>query len=917
MLQTPKVAFRDTALRDCTIERNNLGQPKPRSGNFATVYRGYRTDGSEFAVRVFNRQGDERRERYQLLNEYLQSREVWCLVNFNYDERGIRSAADGKLYPLLTMDWVPGVTLYEWARDRSREGYQQALAMGADVWLQLVRHLAENDIVHGDLQHGNVLVSAEGYFKLVDYDCMAVPSLLGRKNLETGLVPYQHPARNAETTLSPGLDNFSALVIYVALRALAADSTLWSRYVDGPGYDKLLFRQEDFDRPQDSPLKRDLMQSPDEQVRDLAHYLFELTRYELNQVPSVDEVLLWCQSLDQLLTSRDWDAAVQLVRRMGAGERIDPRLLPLVDQAQRRVACREALQRALDSGDSAEIQRVYQPELLDDYPAAAPLVARAKQITETARVLEALDAARAAQNWQAYLQTWKAHQETLNDRPEAGPYRQEVTKLLKVSALRRLLRDPRSNDEKILEIWNQLHELGGHVTGEAVRAEVERRATRNNKLLTIKALIESAPRTPTLAHDKQLVEAWTEGGLNGHPRAASLQGHVQAAQSRLQQIDHLTSSSQEVSLAGERALFEAARKLDPAYHPLLRRRAQQARDRLKAYRKLQEALQVPEGEPEIPDAFLPHASDMEVMEAWRLLERSGGQKLISDEVQCRVQLAAERVPLIKALQLIDKSLSPLERDRRILRVWKEGLLETCEDAQPWRSLYEAAQHREVVLRQIDDALAAEDIDAVRELAELPILRGFPLPDDKQQRVTQILEQSRKARVARHQALNAALLDNNRSAFHDLFDRELLQEICQQYPHHQGVVCRWFEAEIAAPERCGLSVAQDASLEEIDATHYRVRWNWPDAHISETCHLAVCAEPPQTQQGPRDVAAVFQTSLTRDQYNPQAGLEIEVSPPWHDHVVVVWAEVDLGFEVLFSQPLELGRLQLVKRRRWFG
>ena len=46
MLQNPKMAFRDPALKDCTVEKSNLGQPKPRSGNFATVYRGYRPDGS-------------------------------------------------------------------------------------------------------------------------------------------------------------------------------------------------------------------------------------------------------------------------------------------------------------------------------------------------------------------------------------------------------------------------------------------------------------------------------------------------------------------------------------------------------------------------------------------------------------------------------------------------------------------------------------------------------------------------------------------------------------------------------------------------------------------------------------------------------------------------------------------------------
>ncbi|MCU0979473.1 MAG: AarF/UbiB family protein, partial [Pirellulaceae bacterium] len=227
VLQNPQVAFRDPDLRNCTVEMNQLGQPKARSGNFATVYRGYRPDGSEFAIRIFNRRQDERLEHYRTISDFLENRTVSSIVRFDYDERGIRSAGDGKLYPLLIMEWVPGITLFEWTRDRCREGYVEALQIAADVWLHLVRELTQHEIVHGDLQHGNVMVSPEGHFRLVDYDCMCVPSLIGRRNLETGLPPYQHPGRNADTLLFPGLDNFSALYIYVALRALAAAPYLW------------------------------------------------------------------------------------------------------------------------------------------------------------------------------------------------------------------------------------------------------------------------------------------------------------------------------------------------------------------------------------------------------------------------------------------------------------------------------------------------------------------------------------------------------------------------------------------------------------------------------------------------------------------------------------------------------------------
>ena len=118
MLQTPKVAFRDAELKTCAVEKNNLGQPKPRSGNFATVYKGFKGIGEEFAIRVFNRAADERRERYQEVADYLKNKSVPWLVGFKYDEKGIR-APDGKMYPLVTMEWVPGVTLFEWSRQRT------------------------------------------------------------------------------------------------------------------------------------------------------------------------------------------------------------------------------------------------------------------------------------------------------------------------------------------------------------------------------------------------------------------------------------------------------------------------------------------------------------------------------------------------------------------------------------------------------------------------------------------------------------------------------------------------------------------------------------------------------------------------------------------------------------------------------
>jgi hypothetical protein len=326
------------------------------------------------------------------------------------------------------------------------------------------------------LQHGNILVSKEGHLKLVDYDCMAVPELMGLRNLEMGLAPYQHPARNAETYLFPGLDNYSALVIYVALRALAADTTLWARHVEACEYDKLLFKQTDFNDPSSSVLYRDLMASPDEQVRDLTHYLFQLISYGLYDIPPIDEVLLWCNSVEELLGAHEWDKAVQLVQRMGPSEQIPQHLVPLVDLAYRRVACRQALEAALEKGDEEEIRRAYVPQLLDDYPAAAPLVEQARAVVQVGQILDQLKAAHQAQQWEAFLEIWNTHQNVLATRESARPFREEATRLLTVDSIRRLLSDRRAEDQAILDAWNYLQTLGPSQGDSAGPAGAHRRA---------------------------------------------------------------------------------------------------------------------------------------------------------------------------------------------------------------------------------------------------------------------------------------------------------------------------------------------------------------------------------------------------------------------------------------------------------
>lgn len=904
LLKTPKVAFRDPGLRECTIEMNHLGQPRPRSGNFATVYRAYRPDGSEVAVRVFNRRSEARRERYRQVSQYLEGRKVHSLVRFEYDEKGIRAASDGKLYPLLTMEWVPGVTLFEWARDRSREGYQEALTIGADVWLQVVRELSTHEIVHGDLQHGNVMVSSEGYFKLVDYDCLAVPSLLGQPNLEIGLEPYQHPRRTADTQLYPGLDNFSALVIYVALRALAAAPHLWITHVDNTGYDKLLFRKEDLLSPASSRLYHDLMNSPDDQVRDLTHYLVQLVHYNLQDIPPIDEVLLWCNSLEDLLAARDWDMAAQLVSRMGEGEQIAPHLQQQVALAQQRVACREALEKAIAAGDEQEIQRCYVPHLLDDYPAAAQLVEQARTAAETIRVLELLKAAKQFQNWDVYRKTWRENSQMLDGRKSAEPYRREMRRLIAADTVGKLLKDKTGDDKTIIDAWNYLQSHGGHVTSEPLKPQVQWRARRYQRFQKLREILENYPATPDLAHDRALVSTYKAEYFDGDARYQSLRERHEAALARLKTLRTFLELADQCSVESEQKISGVLTELPETYHPKLKRRCRQAILRMRNLQNLQQALAAP-------------ASDSAILAAVEAMESVSGESLIGDAEKERIALAEQRRPVLEQLESLAQNWPPDELDRRILDIWDEKLLADCHDASRWLPTYQRARQRQIVIENLTKAIETADVTTIDQLLSDPSLHGYPLTAD----VTEGMEQARqlhhKKQLARRQAMVDALLESNRSDFVEFFDVATLREICQQYQHHQAVVARLTESEILPLTRSNLAKGEGGGLEKTSDTEYIARWNWPPAKFAKDCRLVVCQHLPPSHSDPESTPAVYSVSITRAQWEVDGNChKIQIVPEWIDCHVLVWFTIDLGFQTFTSQPLSLGQLKPAKaKRRW--
>jgi hypothetical protein len=271
-VQYPKQAFNDPDLRDGKIVTNRLGLPRPISGNFATVFEIIRGD-RRWAVRCFVRDVPHLKQRYAAISAHLRRHALPYMVNFEYLPQGVR--VRGKWFPVLKMDWMEGSRLDSYLEDHLRDSGR--LAALATQWAELTRSLRASGIAHGDLQHGNILITNNDEIKLIDYDGMYIPDVIGLGSAEVGHRHYQHPTRRADDGVTSSnfgnIDNFSAQVIGVSLSALSIDPSLWKK--TKAGEENLLFRDDDYLTPQRSASLRLFQKHDDTRIRQLGAQMLQ------------------------------------------------------------------------------------------------------------------------------------------------------------------------------------------------------------------------------------------------------------------------------------------------------------------------------------------------------------------------------------------------------------------------------------------------------------------------------------------------------------------------------------------------------------------------------------------------------------------------------------------------------------------
>lgn len=248
-----KILIQDETFRNADFLRDSRGRLIAYTGGYTVVFPCIVND-EKWAFRCWHSPVEDAKNRYTHISKEIKRLNLPFFSSFEYEEKGI--LVKGKTYPITKMKWINGLDLKKYICANYLEG--ELIKKLADNFFNLISQLHKNQISHGDLQHGNILVSSVGELFLVDYDSVYVSSM-GNKCLDViaGLIDYQHPSRKKNKYASEKLDYFSELVIYTSLLAIVENPELVNKY-DVENTEALLFTYKDFESFRDSHIYNDL-----------------------------------------------------------------------------------------------------------------------------------------------------------------------------------------------------------------------------------------------------------------------------------------------------------------------------------------------------------------------------------------------------------------------------------------------------------------------------------------------------------------------------------------------------------------------------------------------------------------------------------------------------------------------------------
>ena len=281
-VQNPGSAFLSAELRKARFNSGVSG-PKSIEGQRAIVFLGGTSQGP-IAVRCLKRPLAGGRDRYIALRAYLADHPVPAIAEADWHKDGIKIR--DRVWPIIKMEQVVGPSLLTFVEKNLSDPVR--LGQLAVEWRALAAELSRAGVAHGDLQQDNVMLADEKHLRLVDLDAVWLPTLSHLPPKERGHRHFQHPERIHAGYWGRYVDTFPALVIYVSLLALAADTALFEEFNN---YENLIFCDEDLAQPGQTPLWARLWASPDVSLRDVARVLERYCKTTVNLDVNLDTIL--------------------------------------------------------------------------------------------------------------------------------------------------------------------------------------------------------------------------------------------------------------------------------------------------------------------------------------------------------------------------------------------------------------------------------------------------------------------------------------------------------------------------------------------------------------------------------------------------------------------------------------------------
>lgn len=266
-------------------KKNGHEQLERYVGGFSVVFP-FSVNNKKWAFRCWHVNVGNMQKHFDILSKELKKINLPYFCEFDYTEEGV--IIEGFLYPTTKMRWIDGDNLKSYIC----KNYQNKEKMRklADSFLTMIKKLHQNNIAHGDLQHGNILVDNHDKIYLIDYDSVYLPALSGQIDSICGLPDYQHPKRSDNKYATEKIDYFSELIIYTSILAIAENPSLVSKY-KLPDTEFLLFSKEDFRNLENSEIYKDLY-SLGETFQLLLRILSEyLVFNDINDLESFDQLL--------------------------------------------------------------------------------------------------------------------------------------------------------------------------------------------------------------------------------------------------------------------------------------------------------------------------------------------------------------------------------------------------------------------------------------------------------------------------------------------------------------------------------------------------------------------------------------------------------------------------------------------------